>query len=493
MNQKFLSIAVLAAIGVIIMSGCIGEKEPEPQIAPEPSITINEIIEKTNAAIDNTNTYEFEQEQKTTKPKCIKTDKIKSKVDRTNEKLSGTISDTTKITVMGIAEEVVTTTPIYVSNGVSYTDIDGFWIKADVDWIGEDILGAEKNLLTNAELFDSGKVEGENVWILKTDADASIFNEIFMAIGGDYIEEVIDNAENVKVKLWISKDTFLPIKEYRSVETKFRGDDIKIEITTKFYGYNEPANIEIPAESRTAIYAEDLLEPVPNPEQVGKVINAIDDVKSYELNIVKTITKMGGAETDDINIKADRENKKVMITNLFKIEGAPITEKTYAVGDKEYTIYAYEIEETDVGKSWSCIYSEWETQDVLKQLRDAIENTNVAVTEDNDSWIFVVNATKDIFINDFGELADVEGGLGTSKSELLKRELDLNAKNIVMKIWIAKDTFLPVKEELSVESMFKASRMTLHKEIVFQNYNEPVDIVLPGSAKSAECISIEIC
>ena len=68
-----------------------------------------------------------------------------------------------------------------------------------------------------------------------------------------------------------------------------------------------------------------------------------------------------------------------------------------------------------------------------------------------------------------------------------------NAKNIAVKIWVAKDTFLPIKEELSAESKFKGSKMTISKKIEFKNYNEPVTINLPGAAKSAECISIEIC
>jgi len=71
-------------------------------------------------------------------------------------------------------------------------------------------------------------------------------------------------------------------------------------------------------------------------------------------------------------------------------------------------------------------------------------------------------------------------------------------KNLSIKIWVAKDTFFPMKAETIMKMVITAEdmgemageeegEMTMDMEttVTYRNYNQPVSIVLPGEAQDA--------
>ena len=485
MKPKILLVAVLAVIGIIVMSGCIGEKETGPKPGPpvnqtqaevkEPSI--DEIIGNTKTVIDGINTYEFESTNRLIKSDMPEEETITGNVDRANKKkyyLSSSVE-------IAVGEEILIETSSYVIKDITYMNIAGAaWFKHETEWIYEDILGVEKNLLKNASLYDIGKFEGEEAYILQLGADKSIFEEIFILISiidEVDVEEMINNAEDVNVKLWVSKDTFLPLKEYRTVKTKLKGESLKIEIETKFKNYNTPQNIKLPKEAESAedVMAEEKI--IENPKPVGKTIEAIDNVTSYKLGIKKEITGIV-SERETNEIDCDRVNKRLININRFTVEEG---------GESEYVAFAiYTIDNLnfyEYSGIWFKSDTKWSDDDFLEIIKNLLKKTKVEVAEENNSWIFDVKTNKDVFSGDFGELA-----AGASNPEVAVDELNLNAENVVVKIWVAKDTFLPVKEVMSIESKYGGSKMTINKEFNFKDYNVPVRVNLPYGAKDAEKI-----
>jgi len=482
MKPKNLSIAVIAVIGIIILSGCIGEKEPAPtqpqtpeQPTPAPDepevkeLSTAEIVEKTKTAIDGTNTYEFESKDTITTGGTPQEETISGKVDRINKKKYGIDSYFEE----ALEEDVKTEN--YVTGGIKYTyAAQVAWVKSETGWADEDILIDAKNLLNSANSHELTEVDGKDAYLFILTPDKSIFKENFIVLSiineGD-VDELIEMAESAEVKMWISKETFLPLKIYGTVDTKLKGEPMKVELVTEFKNYNKPQDIQLPKEAESA---EDVTkdEVIENPEEVVKAMDAIESVTSYKAVMEKKVTGPSAGE-ETYEIEASRINKKLINTNKWAEEGEDVSLTFYTIDDTTYV-------QEPVSEMWLKYETTWGEEDFLDVIKNLLKTTEVEVTEENNDFIFDVKTNKDIFGTDFGEIAQDAGDPETAVDELI-----LNAKDVVVKIRVSKDTLLPVKQTMSVESKQYGSKMTISKEMIFREYDEPVTITLPADAEDA--------
>jgi len=483
MNAKFLLFTVFFVTGILIISGCIGEKavEPEPYVPEsenQKELSLDEIIEKTNSAIGRVGTYETGTKNKITIDDTLQEEDIKSKFDRKNKKKYKLNS----YLEIAAGEEIPIKTETYILDDTAYINVaKAAWIKHETGWHAEDTLSIIKELLNNASSYEEGRYEGINVYVLQINPDTSIFYENFMAIGGadgTDVESMINNSENLKVTVWISKDKFLPLKQYAAVNTKLNDDFVEIEIETIFKDYNAPQNIQLPEDAESA---EDVMADVKieNPEQVTKTINAIENITSYDLNIKKRVTGLAGGD-ETCEIRCDRLNKKMVNVNTYDVK---VDEAVYESSITTYTINNLNYLYDDFSEGWFKHDTEWSDEDFLELIKNLLIKTKVEVTEGDETWIFEVKVNKEVFSGDFTELA-----IPAKNPEVTLNELNANSKNAAVKIWVSKETFLPVKEVMSIESRYEGMKMTINKEFNFMNYDEPITITLPTDARGAERI-----
>jgi len=476
MKQGIFLITVFAVIGIIIMSGCIGEKGKEPVTpAPQPQqhavkeLTAGEIVEKTKAAVSNIKTYEADSKHIVMIGGIPEEENITCEVDRENKKKYG-FSSYVEITT---GEEILIETETYVIWNVAYTNAAGAqWFKSETDWAVEDVLFGINDLLINASLKGTESVDRKYAYVLELAADKSVFNEKFIALGGEDFEEMINKSGNINLKLWVDKETFLPLKEQRTADTKLKGDFVKIEIENNFKNYNAPQNIQLPEKAKSAedASAEEVIQ---NPERVNKTISAIDKVTSYKLYINKNVTGPYPAE-ETHEVECDRGNKKMINVNTFSVSGTEAQLTTFVIDNMNYYEYS---------GAWFKTDTKWENEDFISVIKNLLEKTKVEVNEEGETLIFDIKTNKDIFNTDFGEIANE-----AYNSELATNELNSNAQNVVVKLWVSKDTFLPVKEVMSVESKMGSSKITIGKELSFTDYNKPFIITLPSGAENAELL-----
>jgi hypothetical protein len=332
------------------------------------------------------------------------------------------------------------------------------------------VLFGINDLLSGASLKGTEKVDGKDAYVLELAADKSVFNEKFLALGGEDVEEMINNSGNINLKLWVDKETFLPLKEQRTADTKLKGDSVKIEIDNNFKNYNAPQNVQLPEKAKSAedVSAE---ETVQNPEPVNKTISAIDDVVSYKLYINKKVT--GPYPIEETNeVECDRVNKKMINVNTFSVDETEAQLTTFVIDNMNYYEYS---------GAWFKTDTKWENEDFISVIKNLLEKTKVEVNEEGETLIFDIKTNKDVFNTDFGELANEAYDI-----EIATNELNSNAKNVVVKVWVSKDTFLPVKADMSVESKMGGSKITIGKDLSFTDYNKPFAITLPSGAENAE-------
>ena len=93
-------------------------------------------------------------------------------------------------------------------------------------------------------------------------------------------------------------------------------------------------------------------------------------------------------------------------------------------------------------------------------------------------------------MEDIYDIGLFEGNTESEKEELLS-EIMNEAENYHVKIWVDKDTFIPIKSEQYLESKYNGNAMSIRKSGSYSNYDLPIMIDIPGEAYSAEDLGEE--
>lgn len=156
---------------------------------------------------------------------------------------------------------------MYRINGMMYVNvpiipgIPSMWIKGDMPWVCSleqmlDLLKASQIDILRVE-----EVNGVESYLISVSPDLGKLWQMLnkgMLLGppgillnpgatGVATEEIF---RNVSMKQWISRDTFLPVKEQLQMTVVFEGiemhQEMELGIASRFYGFNDPVTIELP-------------------------------------------------------------------------------------------------------------------------------------------------------------------------------------------------------------------------------------------------------
>ena len=214
--------------------------------------------------------------------------------------------------------------------------------------------------------------------------------------------------------------------------------------------------------------------------------------ESFEMNTYATMTGV----LDQVNQEM-KMDIKTTTEGLFGEGEAEVMEmEQYIVDDAIYT----KTDNPFTGSSWTkqtMPEGYWAEASSLEQQFEMLElaDVNVAgsgVVEGTDCYELKINLDLEYFGEVMGQQAGLEG-----LDEMMPDFEDM-IKNLSIKIWVAKDTFFPMKAETIMKMVITAEdmgemageeegEMTMDMEttVTYRNYNQPVSIVLPGEAQDA--------
>ncbi len=172
---------------------------------------------------------------------------------------------------------------IYIVDNWVYTKVDvpgvgNQWIKTELDsaaWAQQDQLTQQIELLKTAiDITSAGTdtVDGVNSYVLEIKPDmAALMAFVSSQMGQEASVDLPENIDIAKmfksltIKEWIAKDTFLPVKADMQMVMEINAEDfgentdeferitMDMSMVIKYYDYNKPVSIVLPAGAANAI------------------------------------------------------------------------------------------------------------------------------------------------------------------------------------------------------------------------------------------------
>jgi len=255
---------------------------------------------------------------------------------------------------------------------------------------------------------------------------------------------------------------------------------------------------------------------LPSAEEiVGGVIEALDDVKTYEFDVDMSMDMAGEAEAFETTIEMalrgalDIENKEMRAEIAMNVampeeEEMDVAMEMYLVGDEMYMM----MDVPDTGPMWmkqDVQEGLWEEtvggMSLAESQIEFLETGEVKVTgsekvEGVDCWVLEIRPDMEHLWELAMGQAEVPGDLAGFTEALDEDALAEIFRDFSMKQWIAKDTYFLMKAgvamdmELSPEVLGYpeeegAVAMEMAMSFLAYNYNQPVSIVLPPEAEEA--------
>lgn len=181
---------------------------------------------------------------------------------------------------------------MYFLDGMMYmkTTVPGvpaMWMKMESP-IGVQPIPVEQTIrllkASEVEILRIEEINGTSCYAIKVIPDMKVLFEIMMQQMGEMTAELPEEAaeemyppegmeemfENVEIRQWIARDTFLPVKETMEMTMTFNGMTSETTTTTTYYAHNEPVSIELPsgaadAKDFSAMIDDMALDPPPPP------------------------------------------------------------------------------------------------------------------------------------------------------------------------------------------------------------------------------------
>ncbi len=268
---QFLRNLGLMMAFLIVLLGCVTEEQ---------------VIERLTESLHNIKSYSYEMEMNMETDiagedsREVVQSTINGQVAVEGKRVKLTIN--TNETTSDKAKSRSTQTQMYIFDTMEYlhssnSGKDGKWIKFQVP---ENRLDSENLAKRQIDLLRTSKIkrlkdetlENLDCYLLSIEPDKENFWKIIMQQEGEHPLLKLLNLNYVDVvkerdmKVWVAKDTFLPVKCHMQMKAVIEGEILKqpfkMTITTKtnyrYHNYNKSMVIELPEEAKDAeIYEEE--------------------------------------------------------------------------------------------------------------------------------------------------------------------------------------------------------------------------------------------
>jgi hypothetical protein len=284
-----LSLALVLSFGLVAFVGC-GEKLTQEEI--------DEIIANVTSAEAETISFDLDLPMSITVTGGPEAGTMTVAVagsgvmDMVNEEMQMTMDMAMDIPDEG--EQNISAQIYFVDDwmyvGMDIPGLGSQWMKMEAT---EDMWQQQAPLEQHLELWEgavevkslgSETVNGAECYVFEIKPDMGVLSEMLAqdtsGLGMDLTDfsqfDLTDMYEELSVKEWLAKDSYLPVKmeikvvmemsaeEFGATSSDFGEMTIDVEVNMNFYDYNQPVSIELPPE---ALEAEEMpLDTVPFPE-----------------------------------------------------------------------------------------------------------------------------------------------------------------------------------------------------------------------------------
>jgi cyclophilin family peptidyl-prolyl cis-trans isomerase len=231
-----------------------------------------------------------------------------------------------------------------------------------------------------------------------------------------------------------------------------------------------------------ALIADDLRE---------SILTSADDINSYRFEGTMSVSSAEEPEVDmslDINGAVDIQNMNTNMTLQGGTENIPMEAEVYLINNAPYQSspsYVMHINSEIDGdlSGWINMdvpVTEWDEQDQLMQQLEALSIAEVKhngseTVEGTDCYVFDIVLETD----DFLEFALQQPGIDDMLDGITSAELLEMIGDITSKYWVAKDTDLPVKQQLHFSLAINDITSDIDMTIRFYDFNSAGSIALP--------------
>jgi len=258
MDQR---IFIFLSVGLLLFSPCC--MDGGQGITPVKKLTAQEIVEKSDKAMENVNSYGLDMKLVMVYSNATELGgemvlemDSKSQMDIRNRRMYMNA----QVNVMGMSMPVES----YIIGDIQYSKAPmAGWTKQkiNISWDENEGMIEQMNLVGNPELTLDGseEVDGVDCYIIKTVPTAETIFQIMgqgvsdssgMAEGSR--DDFMKGVESMEFREWISKTDFTVKKAYIKMDVDAQGGSSSMEITIKLSDLNKAMNIELPAEAENA-------------------------------------------------------------------------------------------------------------------------------------------------------------------------------------------------------------------------------------------------
>lgn len=238
-------------------------------------------------------------------------------------------------------------------------------------------------------------------------------------------------------------------------------------------------------------------------EIVGYAQESMQEVKTYQadMTMIMNMSFEGDGEVEEMNVQIDfelavdneAEEMEAIMTTVMEVPDEETEQGTiekYILGDTVYT----RMEAPGELVGWQregLTPGTWESLQLTQQQLDILESAEVNLmgtekVDGTDCYILEVTPTQETALEamlsqlQFSQQTDVDPSEISEISEIAE------IMNISAKQWVARDTYLLKKAEMTANFSLFGVSMEIAFNLTVGNYNEPVSIVLPPEALEAE-------
>ncbi len=277
------TVLTLLVVVTVVLAGCAGDggsstattTDTTTTGTPVPDQDADEIRDEAVAAMDEVETYRAEINQTAT---------VGGNVDRTTEatvtgvydREARELRENQTTTAMGRTRTATT----YLVDRTMYLRSEAFvrqysseWVKLNLSelpsspvgnfstiWELSDKLGRQREVLrvANVEYVGTETVDGTETHVLAADVNGSQYEQLAEGlVGGVLSGDTSYTVHEASFRFWIAADTSRPVQSEGTVNltVSVRGQEVtqNISFVSEYYGYDEPASIDLPPASENAV------------------------------------------------------------------------------------------------------------------------------------------------------------------------------------------------------------------------------------------------
>jgi hypothetical protein len=208
-----------------------------------------------------------------------------------------------------------------------------------------------------------------------------------------------------------------------------------------------------------------------------------EELKTYAFDMTMKMyapDNSSGAASIDMNaeVQVDKNNKKMHSVIQANYMGFTQNSEEYVVGDTQYTLapqmgWLKKESATDL----------WADKDIIESQKAMMKDVPVSYlgTEKVDGVDCYVLEMKP----DKSQMSRILGQQATGMEGLTQSEMADMVKEMTMKEWVAKDTYMPKKIMTLIKVERTGKPLNMEMTMDFSDYNKEINIQLPADAKNA--------